>query len=99
MSSRCGARIDGIPFRVSILDIISTETAPTWASGARLNPGPHQFHGDPEHFRAWCRQLGFLLCRLSAVREIMRPISVPGERPRWGLCDGLHREAHELVPA
>jgi hypothetical protein len=95
----CGTRIDGIPFRVSIMDIVSTETAPTWASGARLNPGPHQFHDDPDHFRAWCRQRGYLLCRLSAVREIMRPIAVPGDRPRWGLCDGVHREAHELVPA
>ena len=95
----CGERIDGTPFRVSIMDIVSTETAPTWATEARLNPGPHQFHGDPEHFRSWCRQRGFLFCRLSSVREIMRPIAVPGDRPRWGLCDGIHREAHELVPA
>jgi hypothetical protein len=95
----CGQRIDGTPFRVSIMDVVSTETAPSWARGASLNPGPHQFHGDPEHVRAWCREQGYLLCRHSGIRELMRPIRVPGPEARWGLCDGLHREAHELVPA
>ena len=31
------------------------------------------------------------------VREIMRPVPLPGER--WGLCDGIHRDQHEFVPA
>ena len=102
----CGEPINGRPFRVTILDAVSTEIAPSWGTGgARINPGPHEFHLDPEHFRAWCRDRGHLVCRLSSVREIMRPVELPpasggadGE-PRWGLCDGEHREAHEFIPA
>ena len=33
------------------------------------------------------------------VREIMRPIAIPGEPARIGLCDGIHRDAHEFVPS
>jgi hypothetical protein len=33
------------------------------------------------------------------VREIMRPVPLSSDPPAWGLCDGLHREAHEFVPA
>jgi len=106
----CGEPIAGRPFRVSILDIVSTEVAPSWATrGARVNPGPHEFHADPGHFRAWCRERGHLVCRLSSVREIMRPVALPPADAteeggaaggvRWGLCDGVHREAHEFVPA
>lgn len=95
----CGEPITGTPFRVSLLDIVSAEVPPSWAVGAALNPGPHQFHADPAHFRAWSRARGYLFCRLSDVREIMRPVAIPGESPRWGLCDGLHHEAHEFVPA
>jgi hypothetical protein len=29
----------------------------------------------------------------------MRPILIPGDEQRLGLCDGLHRDDHELVPA
>ena len=95
----CGQPIAGTPFRVSIMDIVSREAPPSWAVAAPLNPGPHQFHADPDHFRAWARHRGWFLCRLSDVRELMRPVPIPGEQPRWGLCDGLHREAHEFVPA
>ncbi|MBA3778644.1 MAG: hypothetical protein H0X16_04995 [Chloroflexi bacterium] len=95
----CGEIIGGIPFRVSVMDIAPTELPPSWARTAKLNPGPHQFHADPEHFRAWARRRGYYFCRLSDVREIMRPVPMPGENLRWGLCDGMHREAHEFVPA
>jgi len=95
----CGGHIDGTPFRVSIMDIVSPEAPPTWAVAVTLNPGPHQFHSDPAHFRSWASGKGYYFCRLSEVREIMRPIAIPGQEGRWGLCDGLHREAHELVPA
>ena len=95
----CGVHIDGTPFRVSIMDIVSPEAPPSWAVGATFNPGPHQFHADPEHFRAWARERGYFFCRLSDVRELMRPIPIPGEGVRWGLCDSLHAQAHELVPA
>ena len=95
----CGEPIDGTPFRITILDIVAPEAPPSWAVGAGLNPGPHQFHSQPDHFRAWARKRGYLFCRLSDVREIMRPVPIPGEKPRWGLCDGLHRQSHEFVPA
>jgi hypothetical protein len=48
------------------------------------------------------RDRGFLFCRKGEVREIMRPIPIPGpaDAPlRYGLCDGLHRDDHELIPA
>jgi hypothetical protein len=95
----CGTPITVTPFRVSLLDIAPAEVPDSWARSARLNPGPHQFHSDPACFRAWAHRQGHYLCRLSQVREIMRPVPLPGEPPRWGLCDGVHREAHELVAA
>jgi len=95
----CHQPIDGTPFRVSLLDVVAAEVPDSWARHARLNPGPHQFHADPACFRAWARERGFYFCRFSTVREIMRPVAIPGERPRWGTCDGFHREAHEFVVA
>ncbi len=95
----CGGPIETSPFRVSIMDILPGESAPSWATGAKINPGPHQFHADPDHFRAWARHRGYLFCRLSDVRELMRPVPIPAASVRWGLCDGMHREAHEFVPA
>jgi hypothetical protein len=30
----------------------------------------------------------------------MRPVQIPGaDTVRWGLCDGIHRDDHEFVPA
>jgi hypothetical protein len=95
----CGEPISGTPFRVSIMDNVAREAAPSWALHAPLNPGPHQFHADPEHFRTWARRRGHYLCRLSAVRELMRPVELPVEPPAWGLCDGNHREDHVFEPA
>ena len=45
------------------------------------------------------RRSGYLFCRRSAVREIMRPVRLPTDPVAWGLCDGMHRDAHEFVPA
>jgi hypothetical protein len=95
----CGEAIVTTPFRVSILDIVSSEGPPSPAFGATLNPGPHQFHAQAEHFRMWARRRGYFFCRLSDVREIMRPVAIPGETVRWGMCDGNHRQAHEFVPS
>jgi hypothetical protein len=50
----------------------------------------------------WMREKGFLFCRKGEVREIMRPLPLPGADGaplRYGLCDGLHRDDHELIPA
>ena len=95
----CGRVIDGTPFRVSVMDIVATEIPPSWNDRTPINPGPFQLHADPACARAWMRGKGFLFCRRSAVRELMRPIPVPGATPRWALCDGLHRDDHELIPA
>ncbi|HEX5466163.1 MAG TPA: hypothetical protein VFW92_05745 [Candidatus Limnocylindrales bacterium] len=99
----CGQPITVVPFRVSLLDAAAAETAVDWSEQAPLNPGPHEFHTDPTCFQAWARERGYLLCRLSGVRELMRPVVVPaaaaGGQPRLGLCDAEHRGPHELVPA
>ncbi len=95
----CGGHIDGRPYRVTVLDIVSTEAPVAWDAHSRVNPGPHQFHADAACVRAWVRAQGFLFCRLSGVRDILRPVAIPGPDERWGLCDGMHREAHEFVAA
>ncbi len=95
----CRGIIDGTPWRISILDIVAVEAPPSWTDRPAVNPGPHQFHSDPAHVRTWMAAKGYLFCRRSAIREIMRPIPLPGDPPRWGLCDGLHDDDHEFVPA
>jgi hypothetical protein len=95
----CNEPISGTPFRVSIMDIVAREAPPSWAEVAPFNPGPHEFHADPEHFRSWARRKGHYLCRKSNVRDLMRPVPLPVEPPAWGLCDGNHKDDHEFVPA
>ena len=102
----CRKVIDGTPWRVNILDIVPAETPVSWAGGggAALNPGPFQFHGDAGCVRHWMAQKGYLFCRKGRIRDIMRPVPLPGpteapEQGRWGLCDGIHRDDHEFVPA
>ena len=95
----CGRPIPGTPFRVSVMDNVAREAAPSWAETATINPGPHQFHADDDCFRAWARRRGHYVCRLSSVRELMRPTPLPVDPPAWGLCDGSHREDHEFQPA
>jgi len=95
----CLEVIDGTPWRVNVLDIVAAETPVSWAGRPVLNPGPFQFHPDPAHVREWMGARGWLYCQRGEVREIMRPVAIPGEAPRWGLCDGLHRDDHEFVEA
>jgi hypothetical protein len=98
----CLEIIEGTPWRVNVLDIVSTEVAAPWTESARINPGPYQFHSDQAHVRRWMAERGYLFCRKGEIREIMRPIPVPGpdgSTVRWGLCDGIHRNDHELIPA
>jgi hypothetical protein len=95
----CLEPIDGTPWRINVMDIVAAETPVSWAGRPALNPGPFEFHRDPAHVRDWMRGRGYLLCRRGEIRELMRPIPIPGEPPRWGLCDGLHQDDHELIPA
>ena len=100
----CGEVIDGTPWRINLLDIIAAESPVSWASRPVINPGPFQFHGDPAHVRRWMATRDYLFCRKSDIREIMRPVPIPAtdgtvDAGRWGLCDGIHRDDHEFVPA
>lgn len=98
----CLGIIERTPWRVNILDIVAPEKAVDWTEQPAINPGPFQFHPDQACVRAWMREKGYLFCRRGQVREIMRPIPLPaadGEGQRWALCDGIHRDDHEVVPA
>lgn len=98
----CLLVIEGTPWRVNLLDIVAPEKPADWTDQAAINPGPFQFHADEACVRRWMADRSYLFCRRGVVREIMRPIPVPpvdGGPVRWGLCDGIHRDDHELVPA
>ncbi len=95
----CLEVVDGTPWRVNLLDIVASESPVAWTDRPTINPGPFQFHGEPACVRRWMAGKGYLFCRRGEVREIMRPIAIPGETVRWGLCDGIHRDDHEFVPA
>jgi hypothetical protein len=97
----CLQVIDGTPWRINILDIVSTEVASPWTGSPLLNPGPFEFHSDEDCVRHWMAERDYLFCRKGRVREIMRPIPVPSAdgTVQWGLCDGIHRDEHELIPA
>ena len=102
VARRCDGCLDviaGTPWRVNLLDIVATEAPVDWTDSPLVNPGPFQFHGDPAHVRRWMARKGYLFCRRSEVREIMRPVPIPGDQVRFGLCDGIHRDDHEFVPA
>jgi hypothetical protein len=104
VATRCDSCLEiihGTPWRLNILDIVAPERAADWTDAPAINPGPFQFHPDPDHARRWMASKGYLFCRKGEVREIMRPIPVPAADGgvAWGLCDGIHRDDHELVPA
>lgn len=101
-ASRCDGClevVEGTPWRVNVLDTVAAEQPVSWAEHAAINPGPFQFHRDPAHVRSWMGRKGYLFCRKGQVREILRPVAIPGDPPRIGLCDGIHQDDHEFVPA
>ena len=73
----CLGVIEGTPWRVNLLDIVSPEAAASWIDRPAVNPGPFQFHPDPAHVRAWMADKGYLFCRRGEVRELMRPGADP----------------------
>ena len=95
----CNEIIAGVPWRMNILDTVSTEVPVGWTDRPTINPGPFQFHSDPDHVLHWMAERGYWFCRKGRVREIMRPVPLPLDPPAWGLCDGLHRDQHEFLPA
>ena len=98
----CALVIEGTPWRINLLDIVSTEIASPWTERSVINPGPFQFHSDEACVRSWLAAREYLFCRKGRVREIMRPVPIPvgdGSSVRWGVCDGVHRDEHEFVPA
>jgi hypothetical protein len=97
----CRQPISGTPFRVSVLDIIATEVAPSFESASPINPGPFQFCAKPTCPSQWMASNGWYFCAQSSVREIMRPVLLPGNEvgAALGLCDGLHQSDHEFLPA
>ncbi len=102
----CREVIDGTPWRVNLLDIVAAEKPVSWAASPAINPGPFQFHADAVCVRRWMASKAYLFCRRGTVREIMRPVPLPTgdatDRPAtgsFGLCDGVHRDDHEFVPA
>jgi hypothetical protein len=95
----CREVIPGTPWRVSLLDVVAPEVPAGWTETSPVNPGPHQFHSDPACVRRWMAERGYRICRRGTVREIMRPVALPTEPPSLGLCDGIHRDDHEFVPA
>ena len=74
----CGQIIEGTPWRVNLLDIVTAETPVSWTARPAINPGPFQFHGDAACVRRWMAARGYLFCRRGEVREIMRPVPIPG---------------------
>ena len=84
-----------------LLDTVSTELPAPWTDTAAINPGPFQFHSDEACVRRWMAARA----TSSAARGGPRDHATdPGRRRRWlqrqwGLCDGIHRDDHELIPA
>ena len=102
IASRCDGClevIEGTPWRVNLLDTVAAEAPVAWTERPMINPGPFQFHRDAACVRRWMAGRDLLFCRRGQVREIMRPVAIPTDPPRLGLCDGIHRDDHEFVPA
>ena len=98
----CLEVIEGTPWRINLLDIVAAETPVSWAGRPAINPGPFQFHGDPAHVRRWMAAQGLPV--LPPRRGPRDHAAGPDRRrddgaTRWGLCDGIHRDDHEFVPA
>ena len=98
----CLEVIDGTPWRMNILDVVAAETPVSWAERPPINPGRSSSMATaPTSGRGCARAASCSAARARSARSC-GPIPIPGPEGaplRYGLCDGLHRDDHELVPA
>ena len=64
----CLEVIEGTPWRINLLDTVTTEVAAPWTDTLAINPGPFQFHPDDSHVRSWMAARGYLFCRKGQMR-------------------------------
>ena len=83
----CREIIDGTPWRMNLLDIVAAETPVSWAERPADQPGPVPVPSatPPTSGAGWPRR-ATCFCRRGEVREIMRPVPIPGETARAGAC-------------
>ena len=98
----CLEVIEGTPWRMNILDIVSTEVAAPGTSRrrstrARSSSTPTR----PTSGAGWQIAATSSAAKDGSARSCARsPSRAPMAPPvRWGLCDGIHRDDHELIPA
>ena len=96
----CREIIPGTPWRVNLLDIVAPEVAVGWTESTPVNPGPLQFHARPR-LRPPLDGGARATCSAAAARSARScgRSPLPTDPPGWGLCDGIHRDDHEFVPA
>src|SRR3954453_16710406 len=87
----CRDVIEGTPWRINILDIVSPEVRVGWTESSAINPGRHEFPSSGTCVRRWMGEPGYRFCRRGEVGEIMRPVAMPTDPPSWGLWDGIPR--------
>ena len=96
----CLEVIDGTPWRVNLLDIVAAEVAGRLDRATGDQPRPVPVPPRPGLRPPLDGRQGLPVLparrgpRDHAPGRASRPI-----RPRWGLCDGIHRDDHEFVPA
>ena len=82
----CLGIIEGTPWRINLLDIVSPEAASSWTARPAINPGPHQFHPDPSPLPARGGRQGLpVLPPVSSSASSCGRSRLPGER-RAGAC-------------
>ena len=81
----CLEVIDGTPWRINLLDIVAAETPVSWADRPADQPGSVPVPRRPGPRPRWMAGKGYLFCRRGEVREIMRPVPIPGADGRDAL--------------
>ena len=100
----CHEVIDGTPGGSTS----STSSPPRrpcrWTARPAINPGPVPVprRSRPASAAGWPTRATCSAAAARSARSCGRSRSRPGRRAgrgRWGLCDGIHRDDHEFVPA